>query len=113
MDDSLWALIILGMLIHRAMDFYCAYCKWAQVSRQYEESEKGRPPAYLATVLDQFPKIAMGCGTVTILTTILVIPHVAGSQPSLAVTLPALLFSLAVSTLGFWADYERERFAEL
>jgi hypothetical protein len=113
MRESVWALIILGIFLHRSMDFYCAYCKWAQVHRGYRDKPSAPLPRYVSFVVEGFPKIAMASITLTMLFTIFMIPYVSTTQPSLSATLPALLFSLLISTLGFWADWERERLAQL
>lgn len=113
MPESIWALIILGLLIHRSMDFYCAYCKWAQVNRGYRDKPSAVAPAYVRFVIERFEKIAMASMGITMVVTIFLIPHVTATQPSLSATLPALMFSLLVSAMGSWADWERERLASL
>lgn len=111
MKDSIWALIVIGILTHRAMDLYGVYSKWMQVHRQYAATNRAPVPASLSWIVENFPKLSMAILLVMLVLSSAVISSQAGTGSSLVGTVPALAFSIVVSFLGAYADFHREYFA--
>lgn len=111
MKDSIWALIVIGILFHRTLDLYGVYSKWMQVHRQYTLANRTPVPTSLSWIVENFPKLSMAILLVMLVLSSAVISNQAGADGSLIGTIPALAFSIVVSSLGAYADFHREYFA--
>ena len=111
MKDSIWALIVIGILTHRTMDLYGVYSKWMQVHRQYVSANRMPIPSSLLWIVDNFPKLSMAILLVMLVLSSAVISSQDGTSGSLVGTIPALAFSIVVSFLGAYADFHREHLA--
>jgi ABC-type glycerol-3-phosphate transport system permease component len=111
MRDSIWALIVIGILTHRTMDLYGVYSKWAQVHRQYVSTNRAPVPESLSWVVENFIKLSMAILLVMLVLSSAVISGQGGIGNSIISTVPALAFSIVVSFLGAYADFHRECFA--
>lgn len=113
MNNSFWALIVIGVLTHRSMDLYGVYSKWMQVYRQYESAQRVPVPKTLVWMVGNFPKLAMSILLVMLVFSSAVISGLEGTGSSLIATVPALAFSMVVSFLGAYADFHREAFVQI
>lgn len=114
MKESLWALVVIGVLVHRMLDLYGVYHKWMQVHRFYVNSAVTRQmPRSVKAISENFDRVSQIIILVMIMVALAAVQNFTGTENSLAATIPAICFSLTVSFFGAFADYYREQTARL